>query len=60
LVLLFITGQIIFRKTASYPDLSVVEYVESETYHVMIYELEDEKVTVIWLFNGPQEESSPS
>ena len=59
-ILILITAPLLFKKTTSYPPLSVVEYVESETYNVMIYESEDEKVTVIWLFNGPQEESSTS
>jgi anti-sigma factor RsiW len=55
-VLLFITAQIILRKTPSYPDASVVEYVESETDNVMVYQLEKPKVTVIWLFEGPEKE----
>jgi len=59
-VLLFITGQIIFRKTPSYPDSSVVKYLESPTYNVMVYQTEQPKVTVIWLFEGPEEEASPS
>jgi anti-sigma factor RsiW len=59
-VLLFITAQIIFKKTPSYPDASVVEYVESETNNVMVYDLEKAKVTVIWLFEEPEEEVSPS
>jgi anti-sigma factor RsiW len=55
-VLLFLTTQIILRKTPSYPDGSVVEYVESQTGNVMVYQLEEPKVTVIWLFEGPEEE----
>ena len=55
-VLLFITAQIILRKTPSYPDASVVEYVESETDNVMVYQLEKPKVTVIWLFERPEKE----
>jgi anti-sigma factor RsiW len=58
LVLLFITTQIIFKKTPSYPDVSVVEYVESQSDNVMVYQLEDPKVTVIWLFEGPEEEGT--
>lgn len=58
MVLLFITGQIIFKKTPSYPDASVVEYLESPTYNVMVYQLEEPKVTVIWLFEGPEKELS--
>ena len=59
-VLLFITTQIIFKKIPSYSDTSVVEYLESETHNVMVYDLEKAKVTVIWLFEGPEEEVIPS
>jgi anti-sigma-K factor RskA len=59
-VLLFMTTQIIFKKNSSYLDASVVEYVESETNNVMVYDLEKAKVTVIWLFEGPEEEALPS
>lgn len=59
-ILVLITAPLLFKKTASYPTLSVVEYVESETYNVMVYELETPHVTVIWLFEGPGEESSTS
>jgi anti-sigma-K factor RskA len=59
-ILILITAPLLFKKTASYPTLSVVEYVESETYNVMVYELETPQVTVIWLFEGPEEESSTS
>jgi hypothetical protein len=59
-VLLFITSQIFFKKIPSYSDTSVVEYVESETNNVMVYDLEKAKVTVIWLFEEPEEEVSPS
>jgi len=55
-VLLFISTEIILKKTPSYPDGSVVEYVESQSDNVMVYQLEEEKVTVIWLFEGPEEE----
>ncbi len=59
-ILIFITAPLLFKKTTSYPVQSVVEYIESETYNVMIYQLESQKMTVIWLFNGPEEEVSPS
>ncbi len=59
-ILILVTAPLLFKKTASYPTLSVVEYVESETYNVMVYELETPQVTVIWLFEGPEEESSTS
>jgi anti-sigma factor RsiW len=59
-VFLFITAQIIFKRAPSYPDASVVEYLESPTYNVMVYQLEESKVTVIWLLEGPEGEASSS
>ncbi|HVP78546.1 MAG TPA: zf-HC2 domain-containing protein [Thermodesulfobacteriota bacterium] len=55
-VLLFISTQIIFKQTPSYQGASVVEYLESPTCNVMVYQLEEPKVTVIWMFEGPEEE----
>ena len=55
-ILILITAPLIYEKMSSYPVLSVVEYVESDTYNVMIYEREAPQVTVIWLFEGPEEE----
>jgi anti-sigma-K factor RskA len=60
IVLILITAPLLFKKTSSYPGPSVVEYVESETYNVMVYESENAEVTVIWLFEGPEEESFTS
>jgi hypothetical protein len=51
-VLLFISTQFIFKKTPSYPDASVVEYLESPTYNVMVYQL--------WLLEGPEGGASSS
>jgi hypothetical protein len=59
-ILILITAPLLYKKISSYPVPSVVEYVESETYNVMIYELETPQVTVIWLFEDPEEESSVS
>ena len=59
-VLVFITAQIIFRKTPSYTDVSVVEYVESQTDNVMVYQLEKQKVTVIWVFDEPGKDQTIS
>jgi hypothetical protein len=59
-VLLFITAQIFFKEIPSHSDSSVVEYVESETHNVMVYDLEKAKMTVIWLFEDLEEESSTS
>ena len=55
-VLLLITAQVILKKTPSSQGVSVVEYLESPAYNVMVYQLEEPNVTVIWLFEGPEEE----
>jgi hypothetical protein len=59
-ILILITAPLLYKKISSYPVPSVVEYVESETYNVMVYELETPQVTVIWLFEDTEEESSTS
>jgi len=59
-VLLFITAQIIFKETPSYPDVSVVEYIESPTDNVMVYHLEKPKVTIIWVFDDPAKDQTTS
>ncbi len=59
-ILILITAPLLYKEISSYPVPSVVEYVESETYNVMVYELETPQVTVIWLFEDPEEESSTS
>jgi len=56
-IVLLITIPLLFKKTPSYPTPSVVEYVESQTHNVMIYESENSKVTVIWLFEQPETET---
>ena len=56
-ILILIVTPLLFKKTSSYPGPFVVEYVESQTNNVMVYESENEKVTVIWLFEGPEMES---
>jgi len=55
-VLLFITAQVIFQRPLSYSDASVVDYVESQTDNVMVYQLEKPKITVIWLFEGSEKD----
>jgi anti-sigma factor RsiW len=59
-VLLFITAQIFFKKISSYSETSVVEYIESETNNVMVYDIEKSKLTVIWIFEEPEEDSATS
>jgi hypothetical protein len=58
--LTFFTRAFILENTPSYPVPPIVEYVESPAHNVMIYELEKGKVTVIWLFDGPETEQSAS
>ena len=55
-ILLFITAQITFHKPPSYLNGSVVEFVESQTHNVMVYQLEETKMTVIWLFEGSEKD----
>jgi hypothetical protein len=59
-VFLFITTQVILKKTPSYSEASVVEYIESETHNIMVYESEKAKMTVIWLFDEEDQELSRS
>jgi anti-sigma-K factor RskA len=59
-IILVITIPLLFKKTPSYPSPSVVEYVESQTHNVMVYESENTKVTVIWLFEEPEKEPPSS
>ena len=59
-ILILVTAPILFKKTTSFSGPSVVEYVESEVYNVMVYESEKGKVTVIWLLEGPENGSSTS
>jgi hypothetical protein len=56
IVLALVASPLLFRKTPFYSERSVVEYLESQDYNVMVYESEKAKVTVIWLF----EEEDPS
>jgi hypothetical protein len=55
MVILIVMVPLLFKKITSYPSPSVVEYIESQTHNVMIYESEKANVTVIWLFEGPEE-----
>ncbi len=50
----------VFKKVTSPAEASVVEYVESQDYNVMVYESEKGNMTVIWLFEGPETEGSSS
>jgi len=60
IVLLFISTQVILKKIPSYSDTSVVEYIESKTHNIMVYESEKAKMTMIWLFDEEDQELSRS
>ena len=60
IVLALVASPLLFKKTPSLSAPSVVEYVESQTYNVMVYEAEKAKVTVIWLFEEMEGESTTS
>lgn len=60
IILVLTTTPFLFKKTSSHLEQSVVEYVNSEVYNVMVYESEKEKVTVIWLFEEIRNESTSS
>jgi hypothetical protein len=59
-ILIFFTVPLLFKETPLSPDRSIVEYVESPTYNVMVYHPEKTDTTVIWLFDGPEMESPAS
>lgn len=59
-LLLLLLSPALFKKNSSHLPLPVVEYIESKTNNVMIYELENVKVTVIWLFEETESDSSAS
>jgi hypothetical protein len=58
MVLLLFAFTTLFKKNTSLEPQFGVEYVESNTNNIMVYELEATKVTVIWLFEGPEQEST--
>jgi anti-sigma factor RsiW len=45
-----------YKMAPSSSQASVVEYVESQTHNVMVYELEKNNVTVIWLIEDSEKE----
>jgi len=53
IIILFI-APLLFKNTPSYSGTSAVEYIESDSYNVMVYETEKGKVTVIWLLEGSE------
>ncbi len=59
-ILVFVMVPILYKNIPSPSVLSVVEYVDSPSYNVMVYESEKSNVTVIWLFDGQEEESPTS
>jgi predicted anti-sigma-YlaC factor YlaD len=59
-ILVFVTTSLLLKEPPFYTDLSVVEYVESQDCNVMVYESEKPRVTVIWLFEEPEQGESSS
>lgn len=59
-ILLFVTAQVFFKKIPSYSEGIVIKYIESASCDVMVYQFEKPKVTIIWLFEEPENEASPS
>jgi anti-sigma factor RsiW len=59
-ILVFVMVPFLLKKTPSPSVLSVVQYIDSPSYNVMVYESEKLNLTVIWLFESQEEESSPS
>jgi anti-sigma factor RsiW len=60
LILSFVIVPTLLRENTSPARLSAVEYVESPNHNVMIYEEEKGNVTVIWLFDGADQEAPTS
>jgi len=50
---------LLLKKSPSLPEDFSVEYVESKTNNVMVYEVEP-TMTVIWILEGTEEEAAPS
>ena len=60
IILIVSTAPLLFKRISSPSSLSVVEYVESPEYNVMVYQSEKENVTVIWLLEEPGKEEPSS
>jgi predicted anti-sigma-YlaC factor YlaD len=59
LLLIFVTVPLLTKKSPSLPVDFGVEYVESKTNNVMVYEV-GPSVTVIWILEGTEEEETSS
>ncbi|MGD0916964.1 MAG: zf-HC2 domain-containing protein [Thermodesulfobacteriota bacterium] len=57
-ILILIAVPFVFKEISFSSTASVVEYVESQSFNVMIYESDKGNVTVIWLLEGPEQEGS--
>jgi anti-sigma factor RsiW len=58
LLIIAIGSPLLFKETPSQTEVSIVEYVQSDTNNVMVFESERENVAIIWLFEGTEGESS--
>jgi anti-sigma factor RsiW len=54
LLIVAIGSPLFFKETPSQTELSIVEYVQSDTNNVMVFESERENVAIIWLFEGAE------
>jgi anti-sigma factor RsiW len=58
LLIIAIGSPLLFKETPSQTELSIVEYVQSDTNNVMLFESEREDVAIIWLFEGTEGDPS--
>jgi anti-sigma-K factor RskA len=58
LLIIAIGSPLLFKEAPSQKELSVVEYVQSDTNNVMVFESERENVAIIWLFDETEGEPS--
>ena len=58
LFIVAIGSPLLFKETPSQTELSIVEYVQSDTNNVMVFESERENVAIIWLFEATEGDSS--
>ena len=59
-LLVWVLTPIVIKKDSSQPDGIVVQYVESATSNVMVYDLEQAKITLIWVFEDTENDTTTS
>ena len=58
LLIIAIGSPLLFKEPPSQTELSIVEYVQSDTNNVMVFESERENVAIIWLFEATEGDST--